>query len=945
MLMLPRPLRALFATSVLSLSLTLAPLAAQAELHQNLAPLPDDTAFAMTVKLDPGSWSYLTSKLMQVMSDKSTSPADSDTDEEAEAAEDTTEDGEEEAETETSTTSFDLGELGKTFQDELGIDPVWDVLANLGSHLSVAFHPRAGHVGEAIFSLNLRSPDHARQVLDKLYAKLMASDEAPEVVRDRFGGFTFYALDTGEDEFQRMNVTVVGQNLVGTIGPDDNLLKNILYMQTVLSDKSRFKLNNQAHFAPVRESLSGKAAWTYIDLKQIFKMVESFGDNLDDEMEEFAAIKPLMDQVASFSRGVGAGFDVRRDGIDIKTFAAPDALALSERQQAYLDKINPPYTHSLQDLLRTLPQAPMATLAGQKLDLAMSDPMPIDFDAKTQAEMDKLGTAMRTGLQQVMGLDYQQDILPYIDGRYGMVLLPGTAQAPAETSAEDASEEAPSEPQPHLVMYLGLQDDKAEAFEQLLYQRLTLDMEALDKLGETLDETMDGPVSVDVDVEINEDEEESEEPIDAVADAPTHPTLLETWNNLPIYALPIDPSLGEMMELKPVFARHGNLLLVALHPDGIKAALGEQGVDLAGREAWLRKTAPENMATYLYLNLNQIVGQTLPFLQDIVGDGEDEDAESLAELQKALEPWQAIYASSVQRPDGTEGRFMIEADMDQVDFQGLAKVLDEISSGEDNFAEARDKARISSLKANMYTLQTIVETYGVDAEGYYPASLEELQTTAEENDYWKELTNPMDEEQGTLISMEAFENGEGMPGQVVYAPETNEDGQVERYRIFGIGADGELIVGDDDSPFELNNDAGDDYEEDSYSSDSDCQTEEEPVIGKVRANPVPYVKANMHTLQTIVETYGVDWGGAYPESLAALEKEARMCGREYWKSLSNPVNPAEGALTEDLQNAKPGQVVYVPERGPHITRYWIYGVDKQGRRLNDRGAEFTLTNS
>lgn len=418
--------------------------------------------------------------------------------------------------------------------------------------------------------------------------------------------------------------------------------------------------------------------------------------------------------------------------------------------------------------------------------------MPIDFGAETNAEMEKLEQTLRTGLQQVTGLDYRNDILPYLDGRYGMTLLPGKAQPAA---AEDNAEAA-AEPQPHFVMYLGLQDDKAAAFEQMLYQRLTLDLEALDELGESIDESMDGPVSVDI--EVSEDEEESEDAPEAAV--PTHPILLETWNNIPIYTLPMDPSLGEMMGMQPVFARHGNLMLVALHPDGIKAAMGEQGVDLAGREAWLRQTAPENMASYFYLNLTQIVSQAMPAIQDILGDGDD-DAESQAELQQALAPWKAVYASSVQRPEGTEGNLMIEADMDQVDLKSLVKFFEE-----DSFGDARDKARISSLKANMYTLQTMVETYGVDAEGYYPTSLEALQKAAEENDYWRQITNPMDEAEGTLISMEAFENGEGLPGQVVYAPEINEDGQVVRYRIYGIGADGELIVDDESNPFELNND-------------------------------------------------------------------------------------------------------------------------------------------
>ena len=42
------------------------------------------------------------------------------------------------------------------------------------------------------------------------------------------------------------------------------------------------------------------------------------------------------------------------------------------------------------------------------------------------------------------------------------------------------------------------------------------------------------------------------------------------------------------------------------------------------------------------------------------------------------------------------------------------------------------------------------------------------------------------------------------------------------------------------------------------------------------------VKANMHTLQTIVDTYAVDWGGVYPQDVTSLKAEAVVKGREFY---------------------------------------------------------------
>jgi len=59
-----------------------------------------------------------------------------------------------------------------------------------------------------------------------------------------------------------------------------------------------------------------------------------------------------------------------------------------------------------------------------------------------------------------------------------------------------------------------------------------------------------------------------------------------------------------------------------------------------------------------------------------------------------------------------------------------------------NFIAAQDRAKLSSVKANMHTLQTIAETYAVDWGGVYAADLTGLKDQATSNNYWKELKNP-----------------------------------------------------------------------------------------------------------------------------------------------------------------------------------------------------------
>lgn len=114
------------------------------------------------------------------------------------------------------------------------------------------------------------------------------------------------------------------------------------------------------------------------------------------------------------------------------------------------------------------------------------------------------------------------------------------------------------------------------------------------------------------------------------------------------------------------------------------------------------------------------------------------------------------------------------------------------------------------------------------------------------------------------------------------------------------------------------------------------------------------VKANMHTLETIVETYAVDYGGVYPSNLSALRYEAKRPGREYWKEFTNPLTGKSGAHlsyddfvpTDIADPAQAGQVIYAPVTscGP-IVSYYIYGLAKDGTRIQDKGHDLTLSNS
>lgn len=118
------------------------------------------------------------------------------------------------------------------------------------------------------------------------------------------------------------------------------------------------------------------------------------------------------------------------------------------------------------------------------------------------------------------------------------------------------------------------------------------------------------------------------------------------------------------------------------------------------------------------------------------------------------------------------------------------------------------------------------------------------------------------------------------------------------------------------------------------------------------------VKSNMHTVQTVTETYAVDWGGVYADNMSVLYTEA--VGKAYWKEFKNPFTASTAAdnaymsatavATVDTGGAATGlaagSILYDPILSAGtITKYYIYGGSKEvDKALLDKGVSFFLTN-
>ncbi|MBT9547480.1 MAG: hypothetical protein IV090_18950 [Candidatus Sericytochromatia bacterium] len=131
------------------------------------------------------------------------------------------------------------------------------------------------------------------------------------------------------------------------------------------------------------------------------------------------------------------------------------------------------------------------------------------------------------------------------------------------------------------------------------------------------------------------------------------------------------------------------------------------------------------------------------------------------------------------------------------------------------------------------------------------------------------------------------------------------------------------------------------------------------------------VKANMHTLQTILETYYADHH-RYPAYGTILEREARIHPQPYWKEFVNPFLSETGygkswgdlhqkpvdskdqesiafvlgirmnVSSQNLPLSARGMVIYAPVSKQ---KYYLYGYGSNGELIKDKGQVFCLSNS
>lgn len=741
-----------------SLSLSLYGLPAHATLEQTLAPYPDDTLALVSVDLDLGHWGYILSRLMsgkksaaEPVNEAAEGKQTSGTAKSAQPAKPKTkaDEGDAKADGKMDQLPPQLGELMHLLKDDFNFDPFWDGLLNLGSHLTIAYRPYPGTRGQMLFSLNLKSPDKVNELMGHLHEYVTRQGDYHTVVVDRFGPADIYTLTKKNGlpaDFNQLHLAISGKNLIGTLGPNDDLIKRMLYIQGVLPPESRFHLASQPLFEPIKQTLKDKAVWVYIDAQGGFQTAMMMGAPATVEMQELG----ILSQVLTLNRGLGVGLDIDKEGIKLESFVAPDYPNLTPAQADYLQALNRTPQHDLNGLLTHMPARPIVVTAGQGLDVALSKPLPFKLPLD---DLPFTAEDVRKGIQSIFNIDYQSDLVPKLDGRYGFGLF----------------EAAQAGGSPQAVLYLGVRDGQEANFDTLMQKQLQFNLTALQNLGsagssqtpvqenmmtlKTMAETYavdhDGsyPGNLDMlsaearkqgywqdvtnpvtgkgglgnalkdaagmgskpdvslagtvfyapkdqlsDYEIlgydptgklyslNRDSGDFKTEIEvlpkATVPAPkatlVSPKQVDSYQGVPIYTLALDLK-GQLpaelpADVQPVYARKGNVWMLAINPAALKAAIDGKKPERV--DYWMTQTDTQAATALFYLDIaatGEALKGVLPQLID-----KPEEVEAIA---AALKPWHALFAAATREPRGTAGQFVIDADLDKVSLEPLMNLF------------------------------------------------------------------------------------------------------------------------------------------------------------------------------------------------------------------------------------------------------------------------------
>lgn len=822
----------------------------------------------------------------------------------------------------------EMQDMIQKLKEEKGIDLLWDGLANLGEHFSLAYHPRANAWGEMLFVIDIRSDRRARRLLRQGLNALKELDEEFSVSESEFGGEKIHHLKVENADLNLvMNLSVRDNQILGSFGFDARGLQEMLYLSSVHADDSRWKLKNHPSFQRTQRQLKADTSWFYAHTQGIKEGLLNV-----PELKQNADLNQVVNsrwvtEMLSFYDTLGFGASAQQQQLMYHGVIGHDTENFTPYQKAYKQRQLDLQKANLSEMLKDTPHNAIMAFAGMLprpehwYDTPTDAPPPeplqevLELSNPQSADPEAAQKMLSTMFEQGTALDAHEDLGRYWDGRYAMVFLGNeNNQLPGAVFSLGLKDTTDVAALWHEKLALNVQKISDAAMGQMGMDEVTrarrsgvmANMHVLQVIVETYGVDYGGAYAPDLATLKKE------------AQAGNYPY----WKNIDN---PVDQALPPVLDYREFTGgaeQMGSVFYESIQPEK------KSSEDIV--EYRIYGYAPNGK---LYVLSNESV-------KDIVIEDEDYMDVVRKDLPTGpqLSPEDRSLKSRVGPQMGGVQSYVISLS-DELKAE-LTKELGEEMQGvlEPAFAQRGQQLylasnptslkRILESKSGAYAPQQKHHKHKGNLQGnhFVHFNLDALYAMLDNMD---EIKDPEIKEILSIlkslhaVSLSSQEEADSSELYIIADIESENfpwlDNLAAPLALGGIGA-----------AIALPN-----------------------FVGAQDRAKMSSVKANMHTFQTLLETYAVDYGGVYPENVEELYKEASSPSEDYapyWKDFNNPYTSetGEGQSYDDYSAMKDGKgrpgMVYYQVIDEDKTRYKIWGTDKDGNLLKDKGEPFVLSN-
>lgn len=634
--------------------------------------------------------------------------------------------------------SGEFQEVGEEIKEELGLEPM-ELLQSLGSHGAFAVYQNPENEEEPVFliSIELSNP----KLAESLMARFKKLSDDPEALPEEVTFETYKETEIAITDVDSQPVAFAYRGKTLLIS---NQLEQ-MHKALDLDGKNTGLLNNP-RFKPVYDNLGKEQFVAWVDMENL-KLPEEMVNELRSELGS-AGSAGLAPYGLDYGSSFGVGMKLNEHGLAIKNVMGFKKNGLTGSQTAFLAKLTARPGLGLDPMLALTPEKPLFTGASGTFNLTFENPVLSGEHREGDAKvLDQAVQEILKGVSEGTGLDLKRDIMAQTDGRVGVSAF-YLERFPAYDSL------------PHIVTMMGVKDGKS--FLATLHQKLRISDP--DSAPETTAAAK--PIML------------SREPV-------------ESYKGVAFYGFEGSPEdlasmKQEFGDIDPTVMMLDNVFVMGSSRSGLRAV-----VDHAQKIRTSLLDDPEFQATRSHMtgkDEQNLFYADLTRWYRIADHFLHNEAEFRAGRQ-LFSQFKSLAADGSVTADGTRGNFIVNADLDKVDFTKLAADMKVVET----------EQKVTAVEENMRNFKGMVELYREQNKGQLPKNVAQLMKHAEANGYSYSLAgNPFGIDAkpalgGNLLDYHTWKAYKPTPALAGVVVMESTGGKQPMVKIYGTNDQGDLI--------------------------------------------------------------------------------------------------------------------------------------------------------